>query len=52
MGQVSLTVAQLGVDKIAKELRYNSRVSCVEGSLSAKIDAEGTITVLGKYELS
>ncbi len=49
--KVALTVAHLEVDRLAKELRYGSRVSCVEGSLSAKYGDDGTITVSGKYSL-
>lgn len=48
----ALEVAHLEVDRLAKDLRYGSRVACVEGSLSAKIDEAGTITVSGKYALS
>lgn len=44
-------MAQLGVGRLAKELRYGSRVSCVDGSLTAKIDDQGTIAVSGKYAL-
>ena len=48
----ALEVAHLKVGRLSKGLRYGSRVACVEGSLSAKIDEAGTITVSGKYSLS
>lgn len=49
--QCALDVAHLEVDRLAKDLRYGSRVRCVEGSLKAKIDGAGTIAVSGKYAL-
>ena len=46
-----MTPAQLEVDRIGKNLRYGSSVDLVPGSLSAKIDADGTISMSGKYTL-
>jgi len=44
-----LAVAQLGVDAIAKSMRYGGRLVAVDGSLSAKRDDAGTISVSGMY---
>jgi hypothetical protein len=46
-----VTPAQLQVDRIGKNLRYGSSVDLVPGSLSAKIDDDGTISMSGKYSL-
>ena len=48
----NVTTEQLQVDKIAKDLRYGSRVCLVPGSLSAKIDENGTISMSGKYGMA
>ena len=47
----SVSLENLGVDRIGKNLRYGSSVDLVPGSLSAKIDADGTISMSGKYSL-
>jgi hypothetical protein len=47
----SVSLQNLGVDRIGKNLRYGSSVDLVPSSLSAKIDADGTISMSGKYSL-
>jgi len=42
---------QLQIDAIAKNLRYGGQMGLVAGSLNAKIDAEGNISLCGKYGL-
>merc|ERR1712166_194286 len=42
---------QLQVDAFAKNLRYGGQMGLVAGSLNAKIDAEGCISLCGKYGL-
>ena len=46
----AVTLQQLGVDRIGKNLRYGSTIDAVPGSLSSKYE-DGVISMSGKYSL-
>mmetsp|Transcript_34516 Transcript_34516/g.44501 ORF Transcript_34516/g.44501 Transcript_34516/m.44501 type:complete len:255 (+) Transcript_34516:156-920(+) len=48
--KVSVTLADLEVPRLGKDLRYGSRLDHIEGSISAQINDQGCITISGKYE--